>query len=417
MEDALAEFHEYRSIFRDEDVRDSFALPRQHALAHFVRGIRLFGSPNGLCTSITESKHIRAVKQPWRATNKNNPLLQILEINSRRSKLAAARTQFGSHGMLQHDVLTAAQHDLHPELFDDDGAIPGPADNRNRDIDGADDRRQPDAENQHFHDVNDVDGDPEPVSVVLAKKPSTWLCNCGHGDVYADARLCIAAACSRSIAWLDLPAHIKERLPELIRHVLYDQLNADNELEGIDPEDVNLDQCPQFHGRVAIYNSARAFFYAPSELCGPGGMHCEMIRSHPRWYGEYERRDTVLIQVGSDDDVMGGMVVGRVLAFLSFSHNEITYPCSLVEWFFPVGDEPDPVTGMWVIEPRLLDGGERDFGLVHTDCIVRACHLAPVYGPARLPTDFDFSYSHVAFDSFYFNKYVDYPSHECYPLA
>ena len=82
MEDKLAEFHQLCTVFRDEDVRDGFALPRQHALAHLVRGIRLYGSPNGLCTSITESKHIRAVKRPWRATNKNNPLIQILEINS-----------------------------------------------------------------------------------------------------------------------------------------------------------------------------------------------------------------------------------------------------------------------------------------------------------------------------------------------
>jgi hypothetical protein len=44
---------------------DGFALPRQHALVHYLMLIRLFGLPNGLCSSITESKHIKAVKQPW----------------------------------------------------------------------------------------------------------------------------------------------------------------------------------------------------------------------------------------------------------------------------------------------------------------------------------------------------------------
>ncbi|EPS92954.1 hypothetical protein FOMPIDRAFT_1137062 [Fomitopsis schrenkii] len=58
-----------------------------------------------------------------------------------------------------------------------------------------------------------------------------------------------------------------------------------------------------------------------------------------------------------------------------------------------------------------------NIGLVHTDCIVRACHLAPVYGPACLPADFDYSWSYIAFILFYFNKYIDYPSHDCYPLA
>lgn len=237
---------------------------------------------------------------------------------------------------------------------------------------------------------------------------------------WSSANLNITAVylvCSRSIARLDLPPRIKGLLPDLIRRLLYDQLNpvpaedTDSEAEA---EDVDIDDCPQFHGNVTIYYSARAFYYAPSKLCGPGGMHSEMIRSHPNWYGTGERRDTVLVQDGPDDGIMGGMLIGRVLTFLSFSHNGITYPCALVEWFFPVGDTPDPVTGMWVVEPKLVDG-ERDIGLVHTDCIVRSCHLAPVYGPAPLPTDFDFSYAHIVFDSFYYSKYVDYHTHECYP--
>ena len=112
---------------------------------------------------------------------------------------------------------------------------------------------------------------------------------------------------------------------------------------------------------------------------------------------------------------MGGMIVARVLAFLSFSHNHIKYPCALVEWYLPVGDAPDPTTGMWILEPEVMDG-ERTVGLIHTDCIVRACHVPPIYGRGRLPTDFHFSYCHLVFKQFYLNKWSDYHSHECYPL-
>ena len=173
MENHLLRFKELCNVFRDEDVRNGFALPRQHALSHFVRGIKLFGSPNGLCTSITESKHICAVKRPWRAMNKNNPLVQILDINSRLNKLAAARSEFGSRGMLREDVLTAAQntarnraeqlagHNLNP---DDDGEDPGEHFN-------AYDGQDPDPDNRHFNDVDAVDGDPVPISIELAKKP------------------------------------------------------------------------------------------------------------------------------------------------------------------------------------------------------------------------------------------------------
>ncbi|KAH9916928.1 uncharacterized protein B0H18DRAFT_1087215 [Fomitopsis serialis] len=388
METHLRRFHELREVFREEAIRANFALPRQHALMHYVRGIKLFGSPNGLCSSITESKHIRAVKKPWRATNKNNPLQQILKINCWLSKLAAARSVWGAHGLLQYDVLTAARHHVHPEYFDSDDDEDnniGPHLADEDEPNGADDEGG-DADNRHFNDIADVAGEPEPLSIELAKKP----------------------AYSRPITRLDLDPRLKTLLPGLIRRFLYDQLDppADSDSDSdIEPEDVDIEDCPRFHGHVAVYYSARALFYAPSELSGPGGMHSEVIRSHPLWYGKYERRDTVLVQDGPDNGLMGGMIVARVLAFLSFSHNEIKYPCALVHWLLPVGDAPDSTTGMWILEPEVFDG-ERTVGLIHTDCIVR-----------RLPADFDFSYSHLAFKRFYLNKWADYHVHECYPLV
>jgi len=79
---------------------DGISLPRQHALMHYISLIRQFGAPNGLCSSITESKHIRAVKEPWRRSSRNQPLGQMLVTNQRLDQLAAARTDFVHHGML-----------------------------------------------------------------------------------------------------------------------------------------------------------------------------------------------------------------------------------------------------------------------------------------------------------------------------
>lgn len=50
-------------------------------------------------------------------------------------------------------------------------------------------------------------------------------------------------------------------------------------------------------------------------------MHGETIRSNPSWYGEYECGDTVLVQAGAVDDVMGGLSIARtrvLRAFLGF---------------------------------------------------------------------------------------------------
>ncbi|TBU53492.1 hypothetical protein BD310DRAFT_774757, partial [Dichomitus squalens] len=109
MDVALTKFHELRTIFEDIGVRpDGISLPRQHALIHYIKSIQLFGSPNGLCSSITESKHIVAVKRPWRSSNGFHPIEQILAFNTRLSKMAAARMEFGRSGMLQDNVLTDA---------------------------------------------------------------------------------------------------------------------------------------------------------------------------------------------------------------------------------------------------------------------------------------------------------------------
>ena len=120
MEEALWYFHELRTIFVETGVRpDGFGLPRQHSLVHYIISIRQFGSPNGLCSSITESKHIEAVKETWRRSNRNEPTGQMIRTLLRLSKLSAAAVEFGHRGMLHNDVLTAARLALGDETAED----------------------------------------------------------------------------------------------------------------------------------------------------------------------------------------------------------------------------------------------------------------------------------------------------------
>lgn len=100
LEDALKRYHAHRKIFQECGVRVDFNLPRQHSLTHYHQLIREFGAPNGLCSSITESKHIKAVKEPWRRSNRFNALGQMLLTNQRLDKLAAAQVDFVHRNML-----------------------------------------------------------------------------------------------------------------------------------------------------------------------------------------------------------------------------------------------------------------------------------------------------------------------------
>jgi hypothetical protein len=98
--DCVDKFHELRDIFIRLGVRSSISLPRQHALVHYYYSIQLFGSPNGLCSSITESKHIKAVKEPWRRSSRYNALSQMLTVLTRIEKMSTLRRQFAERGMM-----------------------------------------------------------------------------------------------------------------------------------------------------------------------------------------------------------------------------------------------------------------------------------------------------------------------------
>ena len=105
LQDTLSHFHSFREVFAPIRGTNGFSLPRQHAIIHYPALIRLFGAPNGVCTSITESKHIRAVKEPWRRSNRNAALFQMLTTNQRLDQLSAARDDFTKHGMLNGTLL------------------------------------------------------------------------------------------------------------------------------------------------------------------------------------------------------------------------------------------------------------------------------------------------------------------------
>lgn len=147
---------------------------------------------------------------------------------------------------------------------------------------------------------------------------------------------------------LDLP-----ELPDLIRRFLYDQLYPDAELHA---SDVPIDSCPQFGGRVKVFPSAVTTFYAPSDPSGVGGMHRQCIRATRSWHGA-PRHNCIFAE--KDPDIMGfrGLHAAQVLLFFSFFYRGELYPCALVQWFVPVGDQPCPDTGMWIVEPNVNADG------------------------------------------------------------
>jgi hypothetical protein len=130
LSNALAHFHQHREIFvGTAGVNgDTISLPRQHSLTHYLRSIRHFGSPNGLCSSITESKHIKAVKEPWRRSSHYKALKQMLVTVSRLDKLASASQVFSRLGMMEGTTTSYTAMILQGELPQPKGSKDGDED-------------------------------------------------------------------------------------------------------------------------------------------------------------------------------------------------------------------------------------------------------------------------------------------------
>jgi hypothetical protein len=110
----------------------------------------------------------------------------------------------------------------------------------------------------------------------------------------------------------------------------------------------NIENLLLFKGEIKVYHSAILTYYAPSNLCGAGGLHHKFIWSTPSFHG-HGHRDTVFLVLDESKKGMEGMEIGHVLLFFSFQYRRQNFSCSLINWFVH-DDEPDHDTGMWTVQ-------------------------------------------------------------------
>jgi hypothetical protein len=109
---------------------------------------------------------------------------------------------------------------------------------------------------------------------------------------------------------------------------------------------------------------------------------------------------------------MHGLHVVRIILFFSFTFGNKVYPCALVWWLTTVGEAPDDVTGMWLVEPEYDVDGKPMISVIHLDCMVWAAHLIGNVGCMYLPHRFHFTQTLSAFHSYYVNKYIGHHAFE-----
>jgi hypothetical protein len=194
----------------------------------------------------------------------------------------------------------------------------------------------------------------------------------------------------------------------MIQEFIHDQLYSDDP----NPPEFDPATAQVFLGKLTLFNSAAASFHAPSDLSGTGGMRREHIRATPSWRTGEPRHDCIFINMGVDfDSPMNGLAVARVLCFFSFNYRTSYYPCAIVHWYSYVHEERDPDTGMYVVTPATTGDDVPDVSIIHINCIFRAAHLIPVYGPDFIPKISPHD-SYDMFNSYYVNRYADHHAFE-----
>ncbi|KAH8994189.1 hypothetical protein EDB92DRAFT_1934362 [Lactarius akahatsu] len=362
LEDALAQFLEYRTVFQEEGVQDNFSLPRQHAMNHYPDMIRLFGAPNGLCSSITEVKHIKAIKEPWRRSNRNKPLKQILITNQRLDKLTAARINFMQRGMLDRSQLDARLKVM-------------------------------ERVREAFNEQRGKQNAEDPADIV---NDSTIL-----------AHIELAKTSYHKGTVTSVTTYIKQpTFPALVQQFLYYQLLSSGSRPNVDTSDLEtlrVRGLPISNKKVSLYTSASSIFFAPSDPC-------EQIQSTWSWRGGSSRHDVVMVNMGdggNKDLPMSGYAVARVLLFFSLEHSGDNFPTALV-WCAC----RDEATGMWLVEREYNRHKQLLLGVVHIDTIFRAVHLLPYFGQEPVQKHLSYTDTFDSFANFYVNKFTDHHSFE-----
>jgi len=166
-------------------------------------------------------------------------------------------------------------------------------------------------------------------------------------------------------------------------------------------------------GKISVFYGASATFHAPSDPSGPRSMRREYIHATPNWRNSHARYDCIFVNMWPELDGMQGLEVTRVFLFFSMTHRTKSYPCALVQWFSIVGDEPEEETGLWIVEPDILEDGEPHLAIVHLDTILQAAHLMPAYQTSDfVKTTLTMHDTLNEFKLFYVNKFVDHHAFE-----
>ncbi|KAG0692045.1 hypothetical protein DFH29DRAFT_985968 [Suillus ampliporus] len=225
IEDTIHQFHHHRQIFHQLGVIPTFSLPRQHLMKHYPDLICLFGALNGLCSSMMENKHIKAVKQLWCWLSRYNVLGQMLVMNQWLDKLATLHIDFTKRSMLNGSTDNAPDARMNTTI--------------------------PDVQIESSADLDDSKIDDGLMEVEAQFDTHYNITH--HND---RTQTCTHCATALAIELSIL------HLQELVGRFLFEQLHP-HDLR--DHATIPAESFPVYDGKLSVVNSASSRFYTPSD--------------------------------------------------------------------------------------------------------------------------------------------------------
>ncbi|KAG9080488.1 hypothetical protein FRC06_006521 [Ceratobasidium sp. 370] len=384
MEEDLLEFNKVKNVFIDPKIKDLpkseehfNCIPKIHMLSHYTYLIRQLGAPCGYNTEITERLHIYCVKEPWRATNHNNPIQQMISYLQRKEAWTLLRAYMHDTGLLLDSRFIESDADGDSENEGSEDAAEG--DSRDG---GLEDAREGDGEG----DGDGVGGEtwePNPT-IAIAKRPAlgrqkgTYLINKHKATDLVPATVNFLRSIVPPGTSIPISAH---SLFKVWR------------------------RCKLSHQRLSFYPAL--------------DPQTDQIRAFPASTDEEGRVirvgffDTVLFTPTPSDPKNQGLhqlQAGRVRAIFElpdYVHPFFPQKLVYIERFCPFSAHVS--RSSLYTTSHAVHGGRRSVSVIPLSQLRMTCHLAPRYHlldpDLRISSSTDLLSEH---DSFYLNKHASY---------
>ncbi|KAG9119492.1 hypothetical protein FRC07_005458 [Ceratobasidium sp. 392] len=391
MDTALAVFHKAKRMLIQEGIvkkRGSFnQIAKLHMLRHYTDDIRELGTPDGYSTETPEYLHIVYVKVPWHASNRRDPISQMVKYVWRLEALYIHRTvmdEFYSKDPRADEEELQIHCDIDRE--EDGTEVKSKAEENEYKVDEGD------------SGSDDGDGDAEGVDI----KPESMKLEIHYPQP------------SISIAKQPTVPRVPGRVL-ITSYGASDLIRALNSFLASKSHSHDRDNFVLPSDRFDVWHKATLNHLRPPSAVDEGG-HRDVIRIRPAVRDADGRVketggfDTTLFAVNWHDYGIDRFCAGQVRAIFTLpKHLQHVHsgPLVFIDMFSPFLPDTTALHHLFRVTPGYFRGSAASV-VLPLSSLAMACHLAPNFSLPPMPVPHSSSHVVYAGQQFFFNEFYNH---------